>query len=57
MAVIIPKKLLDESGAKEGDKVKLSLAIPTSTRDAVLESLAGLDKGAKRFRREKRDRY
>ncbi len=57
MAVIIPKKLLDEAGAKEGDKVKLSLAIPTSTRDSVLENVAGVDKGAKGFQREKRDRY
>ncbi len=57
MAVIIPKELLDETGAKEGDKIKLSLAIPASKRDSVLEATAGLDKGKRAFERDKRDRY
>lgn len=57
MAVIVPKELLNEAGAKEGDKVKLSLAIPTSSRDAALQRAAGLDKGKKPFKREKQDRY
>ena len=57
LAVIIPKELLDESGAREGDNVRLSLAIPASRRESTLRAIAGLDKGKKAFRREKRDRY
>lgn len=57
LAVIIPKELLDESGAREGDSVRLSLAIPPSKRDSTLRAIAGLDREKKPFRREKRDRY
>jgi len=57
MAVIIPKELLEELGAGEGDTIKLSLAIPTSARDMVLEGIAGLDRKAQPFSREKRDRF
>ena len=52
MAVIIPKELLEESGASEGDTIKLSLAIPKSTREMALESIAGLDRKARPFARE-----
>ncbi len=57
MAVIIPKELLEESGAREGDTIKLSLAIPKSRRETALESIAGLDRKARPFKREKRDRF
>jgi len=57
LAVIIPKGLLDEAGAKEGDTVRLSLAIPTSRRDSALEVVAGVDGGRRAFRRKKLDRY
>ena len=57
MAVTVPKELLNEAGAKEGVMVKLSLAIPTTSRDAALEGIAGLDAGKRAFWREKRDRY
>ena len=57
LAVIIPKGLLDEAGAKEGDRVRLSLAISTSRRDSALEAIAGLDRGKRAFQREKLDRY
>src|SRR5256885_16979551 len=56
MAVIIPKELLEESGASEGDTIKLSLAIPKATREAGLESIAGMDRKARPLAREKRDR-
>jgi len=56
-AVIIPKGLLDEAGAKEGDTARLSLAIPTSRRDSTLEAVAGVDRGRRAFRRKKLDRY
>lgn len=57
MAVIIPKELLEEAGAREGDSIRLSVAIPPSRRDSTLRAIAGLDKGKKTFRRERQDRY
>src|SRR2546427_6510445 len=57
LAVIIPKELSEESGASEGDTIKLSLAIPKATREAGLESIAGMDRKARPFAREKRDRF
>jgi len=57
MAVIIPKELLEASGASEGDTIKLSLSIPTSRRGNTLESIASLDRKALPFAREKRDRF
>jgi len=57
MAVIIPKELLEESGASEGDTIKLSIAIPKATRETGLESIAGKDRKARPFVREKQDRF
>ncbi len=57
MAVIIPKELLDEAGAGEGDTIKLSLAIPKPKRDTALENIAGLDRRARPLAREKKDRF
>ena len=57
MAVIIPKELLEESGASEGDMIKLSLAIPKAARETRLESIAGIDRKARPFVREKQDRF
>ncbi len=57
MAVIIPKELLKEAGAKEGDIVKLSLAIPLPNRDSAIRNIAGIHRRAGQFKREKRDRY
>ncbi len=57
MAVIIPKELLDEAGVGEGDTIKLSLAIRKSKRDTALENIACLDRKARPFAREKKDRF
>ena len=57
MAVIIPKEVVEEAGAREGDIVKLSLPIPKARREEVLKKLAGIDSGAEPFTREKRDRF
>ena len=57
MAVIIPKEVLEEAGAKEGDVVKLSLPIPKSKRKEVLRKIAGVDSLAEPFIREKRDKF
>jgi len=57
MAVIIPKEIVEEAGAREGDIVKLSLPIPKTRREEVLKKLAGIDSRAEPFIREKRDRF
>ncbi len=57
MAVIIPKEILEEAGAKEGDVVKLSLPIPKSKRREVIRRIAGIDSKAEQFIREKRERF
>ena len=56
LAVIIPKKILKEVGAKEGDVLRLSVPVPKSKRKEVLRRLAGIDQSAEPFIREKRDR-
>jgi len=56
MAVIIPKEILAETGAKEGDIMKLSVPIPRRKRDEVFRKIAGIDAGARPFIREKGDR-
>jgi antitoxin component of MazEF toxin-antitoxin module len=56
MAVIIPKEILEETGAKEGDVVKLSVPIPRQRRNEVLKKMAGIDAGSRPFKREKGDR-
>lgn len=57
MAVIIPKEIIREVGAKEGDLLKLSLPISKSRRRAALGKIAGIDAHADSFTREKRDRF
>jgi antitoxin component of MazEF toxin-antitoxin module len=56
MAVIIPKEILEETGAKEGDVMKLSVPIPRQRRNAVIRKIAGIDARSEPFTREKRDR-
>ncbi len=56
MAVIIPKEILEETGAGEGDTVKLSIPIPKKKRDEILRKVAGVDAGLQPFKREKVDR-
>jgi antitoxin component of MazEF toxin-antitoxin module len=56
MAVIIPKDVLDETGAKEGDTLKLSLVIPKQRRKESLRKMAGITADSKPFVRERQDR-
>jgi antitoxin component of MazEF toxin-antitoxin module len=56
MAVIIPKEILEETGAREGDVVKLSVPIPRLRRGQVLRRMAGIDAGTGYFTRDKGDR-
>src|SRR2546428_4083492 len=57
MAVIIPKEILEETGAKEGDVVKLAVPIPKQRRKEVLKKMACIDTQAELFNPEKRDRF
>jgi len=57
MAVIIPKEVLEETGAREGDVVKLSVPIPKQKRKAALRKIAGSNPKSEPFIREKRDRF
>jgi antitoxin component of MazEF toxin-antitoxin module len=57
MAVIIPKDVLEETGAREGDIVKLSVPIPKQKRKAAIKKMAGTDLKSKPFMREKSDRF
>lgn len=57
MAVIIPKEVLEEMGAREGDILKLSVPILTRKRKAAIEKMAGLDSKSAPFVREKGDRF
>ena len=56
MAVIVPKEVLEETGAREGDTMKLSIAVPTLRRNKLLKDLAGVSRHSKPFAREKGDR-
>ena len=55
MAVIIPKEILEETGVREGDVVRLSVPIPRPKRNEVLRKMAGIDAGSRPFTREKGD--
>ncbi len=57
MAVIIPKEVLEETGAREGDTVKLSVPIPRQKRKVAIKKMAGVDAKSEPFIREKRDRF
>jgi antitoxin component of MazEF toxin-antitoxin module len=58
LGVIIPNKIISEMGYMKGDV--LQMAIPQSDinkRNKNLQALAGIDKKADRFKRDKRDRF
>jgi antitoxin component of MazEF toxin-antitoxin module len=56
-AVIIPKEILEETGAREGDVVQLSVPIPKQKRKAAIKKMAGIDSKSAPFIREKSDRF
>lgn len=57
MAVIIPKEILDEIGAREGDVVKLLVPIPKQKRNAAIKKMAGSDPKSRPFARDEGDRF
>jgi antitoxin component of MazEF toxin-antitoxin module len=57
LAVIVPKKIAEEVGAKSGDKVRVSLLKAKAGAKSSLDEFAGIDSGtAKPFVRDRRDR-
>ena len=57
LAVIIPKEMLEEAGAKEGENVKVSILRKSTKRNIeAIERLAGIYRDAKPFVRDRRDR-
>lgn len=59
LAVIIPKEILEETGADEGDDVRVSIvykADQAKKRMSALESVAGIYPNAKPFVRDRSDR-
>jgi len=57
LAVIVPKKIADEVGAKSGDNVRVSLLKSEAHGRSSLDEIAGIDAGtAKPFVRDRRDR-
>jgi antitoxin component of MazEF toxin-antitoxin module len=55
--VIIPKEILDEANAKEGENIQLMIPIAKSQRMKAFNELLGLYPDAKPFKREYEDRY
>ncbi len=56
LAVIVPNQIVKETGTREGDEVKVLLAISLSKRRSALEKFVGKNIGAKPFTRDERDR-
>jgi antitoxin component of MazEF toxin-antitoxin module len=57
LAVIVPDRIAKEIGAREGDRVKISLLASKSRKPReVLTEYAGIDAGAGKFERDERVR-
>lgn len=58
LAVIIPKEILEETGADEGDNVRVSIVYGSdqAKKRSILESVAGIYPNAKPFVRDRSDR-
>lgn len=57
LAVIIPKEMLEEAGAKEGENVKVSILRKSTKKNIeTIELLAGIYRDSKPFARDRRDR-
>lgn len=55
--VIIPKEILDEANAREGENIQLMIPIAKSQRLKAFNALVGLYPDTKPFKREYEDRY
>lgn len=58
LAVLILKEILEETGANEGDNVRVSILHESdqAKRRSILESVAGIYPNAKPFKRHRSDR-
>jgi len=56
LAVVIPREILKQAGAEEGDSIKLSIFRPSIIRKKAFEEAAGIYRNAKPFVRDRRDR-
>ncbi len=56
LAVIVPREVVEEAKAKEGDVIVVTIPPTLERRKAIFRKIAGIDKGAGPFEREKRDR-
>ena len=56
LAVIVPNQIAVETGAREGDDVKVSIMSTRSSGSSALDEFAGKNIGAKPFSRNRRDR-
>lgn len=58
LGIIIPNDILQQLGYAKGDIIHLAISpADIKIRNRDLLALAGIDKGKKPFRREKRDRF
>lgn len=55
MAIIIPKEILDKTGAKEGDTLKLLIPNLKQKQREAIKKMAGIAADAAPFERDKRD--
>lgn len=55
--VLIPREVLKELGAVEGDTIQLSVIPSQATRDRALTEMIGIFKGKKPFKRDWKDRF
>lgn len=56
LGVIVPKEVVDEAKAKEGDIIEVTIPPALERRKAWFRKYGGIDKGAGPFERDRRDR-
>ena len=58
LGIIIPNEIIREFGFGDGDTIQVALpALELKARNRKLRAFIGAERGKKRFRREKGDRY
>lgn len=57
LAVIVPKEVVEEARAKEGDVIEVTIPPERERRKEIFRRIAGIDAGAEPFERESRDRF
>lgn len=58
LGIIIPNHLVQELGFGDGDTIQVAIpGMDMQSRNRKLSALIGVEKGKKRFKRDKGDRY